>query len=231
MRAAVIAASRTLDVVETGTPQPGAGEVRVRVEGCGICASSLPVWEGRPWFRYPLGAGEPGHEGWGVVDAVGEGVETVRAGQRVAFLSGRAFAEHDVAKSDALVPFPDSWRHFPGEAFGCAMNIFRRAELERGQTVAVIGAGFLGNALVQLAKSAGARVLAVSRREGARELAKACGADETIPMDDHATIVKRVRDLTDGRGAERVIECVGSQWPLDIANDVIAERGRLVIAG
>jgi D-arabinose 1-dehydrogenase-like Zn-dependent alcohol dehydrogenase len=75
MKAAVIAASRRLEVVDTAPPSPAASQVRVRVEGCGVCASSLPVWEGREWFQYPLAAGAPGHEGWGVVDAVGSGVD------------------------------------------------------------------------------------------------------------------------------------------------------------
>jgi threonine dehydrogenase-like Zn-dependent dehydrogenase len=234
MKAAVIAGSRKLEVVSIETPSPARGEVRVRLEGCGVCASNLPAWEGRDWFQYPLHAGEPGHEGWGVVDEIGDGVEDVRTGERVAFLSGRAYAEYDIAKADALVRLPDelAGRRFPGEAIGCAMNIFRRSDIEAGQTVAIIGAGFLGNLLIQLTKSAGARVIAISRREWARELAKTCGADETIPMTDHWEIVRRVKEeLTEGRGAERVIECIGTQWPLDIANDIIGERGRLVIAG
>jgi threonine dehydrogenase-like Zn-dependent dehydrogenase len=221
MRAAVIAASRKLEVVRTAVPSPSAGEVRVRLEGCGICASNLPVWEGREWFTYPLEPGAPGHEGWGVVDAIGDSVEGVRAGERVVFLSNRAYAEYDVAKSDALVRIPDSFTNFPGEALGCAMNIFRRSDVQPGQTVAVIGAGFLGNLLVQLAKSAGARVVALSRRESARELARACGADETLSLDDYWRAGK----------VERVIECVGTQQPLDIATNLIAEHGRLIIAG
>jgi threonine dehydrogenase-like Zn-dependent dehydrogenase len=233
MQAAVIAASRTLEVVSTPLPEPGANELRVRLEGCGVCASSLPVWEGRDWFTYPIDPGAPGHEGWGIVDKVGEGVDNIEEGARIAFLSGRAFAEYDLTKSDSFVRIPDALagRTFPGEAIGCAMNIFRRSEIEAGQTVAIIGAGFLGNLLIQLSKSAGARVLAISRREAARELAKQCGADETIPMNDHWELVGRVKELTQQRGAERVIECVGAQWPLDIANDIIGERGRLVIAG
>ena len=233
MKAAVIAASRTLEVASIPLPEPGRDELRVRLEGCGVCASSLPVWEGREWFQYPIDAGAPGHEGWGVVDKIGDGVEGVKAGDRVAFLSGRAFAEYDLTRSDSFVRLPDqlAGRAFPGEAIGCAMNIFRRSEVEAGQTVAIIGAGFLGNLLIQLARSAGARVIAISRRDAARELATRCGADETIPMNDHAAIVGRVREMTHQRGAERVIECIGSQWPLDIANDIIAERGRLVIAG
>jgi threonine dehydrogenase-like Zn-dependent dehydrogenase len=234
MRAAVITASRQVEVIRTITlPQPRANEVRIRLEGCGVCASSLPVWEGRDWFTYPLAPGAPGHEGWGVVAALGDGVENVRAGDRVAFLSGNAFAEYDIAPASSLVVLPPELddRLFPGEAIGCAMNIFRRSDISAGQTVTVIGAGFLGNLLIQLAKHAGARVIAISRRDSARELARTSGADETIPMTDHAEITGRVRELTGNRGSERVIECVGSQWPLDIANDIIAERGRLVIAG
>ncbi|MDQ3284086.1 MAG: zinc-binding dehydrogenase [Acidobacteriota bacterium] len=233
MKAARIAASRKLEVIDAPLPEPAAGEVRVRLEGCGVCASNLPVWEGREWFNYPLDAGAPGHEGWGVVDAIGDGVENIKTGERVAFLSGRAYAEYDITKSDSLVRIPEqlAGQKFPGEAIGCALNIFRRSEIESGQTVAIIGAGFLGNLLIQLARSAGARVVAISRRESAREIAKSCGADETIPMTDHWEIVGRMKELTQQRGAERVIECVGSQWPLDIANDIIGERGRLIIAG
>src|SRR5215212_780781 len=119
MQAAVIAHSRRLQLVHTSVPSPRPNEVRIRLEGCGVCASNLPVWEGRPWFTYPLNAGEPGHEGWGIVDAVGEGVETVREGERVAFLSNRAYAEYDLAQSDALVRIPDTIDRFPGEAIGC----------------------------------------------------------------------------------------------------------------
>jgi 2-desacetyl-2-hydroxyethyl bacteriochlorophyllide A dehydrogenase len=233
MQAAVIAGERTLRIAETALPEPGRGEVRVRLEGCGVCASNLPVWQGRPWFQYPLTPGAPGHEGWGIVDAEGDGVTNVRTGDRVAILSNRAYAEYDIASCDSVVPIPTALagRSVPAEAVGCAMNIFRRSDIHANQTVAVIGAGFLGNALVQLATAAGARVIAVSRRESARELAAACGATETIPMDDHGRIVARIRDLTGGAGAERVIECVGTQWPLDIAGDVVAESGRIVIAG
>jgi threonine dehydrogenase-like Zn-dependent dehydrogenase len=215
MKAAVINGQRKLEVTQVALPSPSEGEVRIRLEGCGVCASNLPVWEGRPWFSYPLDAGAPGHEGWGYADGIG----------RVAFLSNHAYAEYDIAKTDAIVRIPDDLKTFPGEPFGCAMNIFRRSEITAGQTVAIIGAGFLGNALVQLCKAAGARVIAISRRDSALEIARACGADETIPMIDHDEIVHRAG------GAQRVIECVGAQWPLDIASDIVAEGGRLIIAG
>ena len=233
MKAAQISGSKTLTIIDTAKPDPSGDEVLVRLEGCGVCASNLPVWEGRDWFHYPIDPGAPGHEGWGIVEAVGADVEGIAAGERVAFLSGRGYAEYDLTRADSLVKLPAALDGalFPGEAIGCAMNIFRRSAIEPGQTVAIIGAGFLGNLLIQLAKSAGARVVAISRRESARAMATRCGADETIPMSDHWEIVGRMKELTGQRGAERVIECVGTQWPLDIANDIIGERGRLVIAG
>lgn len=228
MKAAIISNTRTLQIVDVAPPEPAPGEVRIRVEGCGVCASNLPVWEGRPWFQYPLLAGEPGHEGWGVVDAITDGVDGVRPGSRVAFLSSRAYAEYDIARADSLVALP--WGGaFPGEAVGCAMNIHRRADLRATQTVVVIGAGFLGNALIQLAKHDGARVIAVSRREWALDLARTCGADEIVKMDDAAA--SHLRELTNDAGAERVIECTGAQSGLDLATQSIAERGRLIVAG
>jgi threonine dehydrogenase-like Zn-dependent dehydrogenase len=111
------------------------------------------------------------------------------------------------------------------------MNIFRRAEVAAGQTVAIIGIGFLGAMLTQLAAAAGARVIAISRRPYSLQVAREMGAHETIAMDDHYAIIERVKELTGGRFCERVIEAVGKQWPLDLAGELTQERGRLVIAG
>ena len=63
MRAAVIAAPRLLEIEETPLPEPGHDQVRVRLEGCGVCASNIPVWEGREWFEYPRPPGSPGPSG------------------------------------------------------------------------------------------------------------------------------------------------------------------------
>src|SRR5215203_5331937 len=106
MLAAQIASSRTLTVVNLPLPEPGRNQVRVRLEGCGVCASNLPVWEGREWFRYPLVPGAPGHEGWGVIDALGDDVDHFSLDERVAFLSERAFAEYAITTPDTLVRIP-----------------------------------------------------------------------------------------------------------------------------
>ncbi|HET7307524.1 MAG TPA: alcohol dehydrogenase catalytic domain-containing protein, partial [Gammaproteobacteria bacterium] len=128
MRAAVLASPGRFEFTEIERPVPGPGEVRVRLQGCGVCASNLPAFEGRDWFNYPLPPGDLGHEGWGVVDACGDGVDGIEIGTRVAARSFHAYAEYDLADADAVVLLPAALDGlpFPGEAFGCAMNIFRR---------------------------------------------------------------------------------------------------------
>jgi threonine dehydrogenase-like Zn-dependent dehydrogenase len=233
MRAVVISGPKGVRVERVARPEPGPGTVRVKLEGCGVCGSNLPVWEGREWFRYPMQPGAPGHEGWGVVDAVGSGVTGFKPGDRVATLSSAAYAEYDVVNTESAVLLPPSLagKPFPGEPLGCAMNIFRRGDIQAGQTVAIIGIGFLGTLVTRLAANAGARVIAITRRPYALELARAYGASECIPMDDHYKIIERVKSLTGGTFCDRVFEVVGEQWPLDLAAELTRERGRLVIAG
>jgi threonine dehydrogenase-like Zn-dependent dehydrogenase len=148
-------------------------------------------------------------------------------------LSYHAYAEYDTAPADAVVPLPSSLASvpFPGEPLGCAMNIFSRSAIESGQTVAIVGIGFLGALLTRIATNAGARVIAISRRPYALEVARRFGAADTIVMDDHAGIIERVKALTEGSFADRVIEATGQQWPLDLAGELTRERGRLIIAG
>jgi threonine dehydrogenase-like Zn-dependent dehydrogenase len=233
MRAAVLAAPGQIRLDEVEIPEPGPGQVRVRLEGCGVCASNLTPWAGPEWMQFPTDPGSLGHEGWGVVDAVGDGVEGLSVGQRVAALSYRSYAEYDLADADAVVPLPDALagQPFPGEPLGCAMNIFRRSEIQPGQTVAIVGIGFLGAILTRLATDAGARVIAVSRRPFSLDVARTMGAAETIPMEDHHGIIERVKELTGGEFCDRVIEAVGKQWPLDLSAELTRERGRLMVAG
>jgi threonine dehydrogenase-like Zn-dependent dehydrogenase len=233
MRAARLAGPGRTSFDEVPVPEPGAGEVRIRLEGCGVCASNLTPWQGAEWMRYPTAPGDLGHEGWGVLDALGDGVDGLAVGERVAALSYRAYAAYDVAPAAQVVPLPPALdgRSFPGEPLGCAFNILRRSEIRAGQTVAVVGVGFLGALLVRLATDAGARVIAISRRPFSLEVARAMGADETVEMDDHERVIERVKALTGDARCDRVVEAVGRQWPLDLAGELTRERGRLVIAG
>ena len=233
MRAAVLTGAGKYRIEQVALPEPGPGQVRIKLQGCGVCASNLTPWAGPDWMHYPTAPGELGHEGWGVIDSVGDGVVDLEPGDRVAALSGNAYAEYDVAQADEVVKLPPGLRNLdiPLEPFGCAMNIFRRSGISAGETVAVVGIGFLGSILVRLASNAGARVIGISRRRASLDLARKMGAVDAIPMDDHLQIVECVRRLTDGRFCDRVIEAVGKQWPLDLAAELTREGGRLVIAG
>lgn len=233
MRAARITEPGRVVMEDVPIPEPGPGQVRVALEGSGVCASNLGPWQGLPWLRYPLGPGDGGHEGWGMVDALGAGVAGIRPGDRVAVLSYSAYAEYDLASADNLVVLPKELNAlpFPGEALGCAMNIFRRSRVEAGQRVAIVGAGFLGALLTRLATLAGAEVYAISRRPYALEVAKGLGAVRVIASKDRARVVEEVRELTRGQLCDRVIEATGKQEPLDLAAELTRERGTLVVAG
>lgn len=233
MRAAVVTCPGKMEVRHVLRPEPGAGQVRIRLEGCGVCASNLTPWAGPEWMTFPTSPGGLGHEGWGVIDAVGQGVSSVAVGDRVATLSHSSFAEYDVADENAVVPLPPELEGLPfaGEPLGCAVNIFRRSGIEAGQTVAIVGIGFLGAVLTRLATDAGARVIALSRRPYSLEVARRMGAAETLVLDDHYALIAKVSELTDGRFCDVVIEAVGKAWPLDLAAELTRERGRLVIAG
>lgn len=233
MSAAVVTGPGTVRIETLPLPQPGPGQVRVRLEGCGVCASNLVPWSGPDWMHFPTEPGALGHEGWGVIDAIGEEVNGFRVGDRVAALSYHAYATHDIADQTAIARLPAelSDQPFPGEPLGCAFNIFRRSGIEPGETVAIIGIGFLGILLTELASAAGARVIAISRQPFSLAAAKRVGASEAIPMDDHWQIIEMVKDLTAGQFCDCVIEATGKQWPLDLAGELTKERGRLVVAG
>jgi threonine dehydrogenase-like Zn-dependent dehydrogenase len=202
-RASVIAAPGRVEQVSRAVPAPGADEVVVRLEGCGVCASSLPLWEGRPWFTYPRNPGEPGHEGWGRIEQAGSEVPSLPVGRRVAVLSFQGFAELELVPAEACVPLPRELDDlpFPGEAFGCAFNVAERARVEAGQRVAIVGMGFLGSSVAAICRHLGAEVVPVPR-----------GAEAEGPF-------------------ERVIEAAGTQASLDVASELVGEGGLLVIAG
>ena len=233
MRAAVVAEPGRVELRSVPVPAPGEGQILVKLEGCGVCASNVPPWEGKPWFSYPMEPGALGHEGWGRVAAVGPEVKDFTPGERVGILSGHSYAEYDLADVGAAVRLPAAMDTdaFPAEPLGCAVNIFRRSAVQPGDTVGIVGVGFLGALLIQLATAAGARVIAVARRDTARRLAQEAGAAHVVAMDDHWRIIEEVKGLTGGRFCDVVIEGTGKQWPLDLSAELTRERGRLVVAG
>lgn len=233
MKAAVFSGPKCIDISETDIRQPFDNEVLIKLEGCGVCGSNFPVWEGREWFKYPFRPGQPGHEGWGIVKSVGSKVSSVKPGDRVAALTYNAYAEFDIAKENSVVKIPEEIKEipFPGEPLGCAVNIFNRSGITGGSTVAIIGIGFMGALLTQLVHNAGAKTIAVSRRKYSLETAEKCGADYLIEMNDHWKIIEEVKQITSGDFCDTVIEATGLQWPIDIAGELTKIKGKLIIAG
>ncbi len=228
-----LAAPGKFKAVQVALPEPGPHEVRVRMEGCGLCASSIPVWEGRSWFTYPQENGNPGHEGYGIVDKVGTGVVDFAVGDRVTGLTFHSFADYDLAKASELVKIPEDLKYMPlpGEPLGCAVNIFRRSLIDSNSRVAIIGTGFLGSLLTQMAHRKGAEVFAISRRPYSLEFASQMGADHLLPFDDADYVEKKIGELTDGKGCDCVIEATGAQASLDLATRLVSFGGRIVVAG
>jgi threonine dehydrogenase-like Zn-dependent dehydrogenase len=233
MRAAVISSAGACRIEEVPLPPLAPNEVLVRLEGSGVCASNIPVWEGRPWFTYPQAPGAPGHEGWGVVEAVGEAVAGVRPGTRAAIISSHAYAEYDVCDASALVPLPDSLADvpMPGEPLACAVNVMKRINLQPGAWIAIVGIGFMGAVLTRLAALRGAHVIAISRRRFALDVAERFGADALLSFDDPQHVCDEVRRIVGDEMLRYVVEAVGTQSALDLATSLTGIRGRLVIAG
>ena len=221
MAAAVVGGGRHAEVGRAPLPEPAAGQALVRIEGCGVCASSLPVWEGRPWFSYPLEPGAPGHEGWGTVEAVGAEVDGLEPGQRVGLLSEHAFAEYDVAPAELCVPLGAP---VPLEPVACAINALRRSDVRAGQRVAVVGIGFLGRIVAALAERAGAEVMRVKRDdvvEGPFELVIECAGTQSALDTASALVAKRGRLVVVGyhQDGPRTVDLQSWNWRgLDVVN-------------
>lgn len=232
MRAARITAPGRLELFDTRLPEPSARSVRFRVEGCGVTAS--PGWMGGdPAAHYPVVPGAASGEAWGVVDAVGSEVCDLKRGDRIASLAGNGFAEYDVVDSRAalLLPAQLSGVPFCAAPLAGAMDVFERSRIVAGQVVAIVGIGFLGAILVQLAAFAGARVIALSRRPFSLTIAREMGAASLVQIGPLETVVEEVAQQTSGRFCGTVIEATGAPDALTLASRLTGGRGTLVIAG
>jgi S-(hydroxymethyl)glutathione dehydrogenase/alcohol dehydrogenase len=253
VRAAVLSAPGTpLRVAELDLPEPGRGQVRVRVAATGVCHSDLSLANGT--LRQPTPA-VLGHETAGTVTAVGDGVTAAAPGDRVVLcwappdgtcwfcregepwlcehssdaagtpygtvdgepvypgLSTGGFAEETVVSERAVIPVPDGVPLEHAALVGCAVMtgvgaVLKTAKVRAGQSVLVVGLGGVGLSVVQGARLAGAgRIIAVDRAPQKLERALGMGATDGLEAGD--ALVKQVRGLTDGRGADHAFDCVG----------------------
>ena len=220
-----------LAAVDRPTPEPGAGEVRIRIEAAGVNFIDIYQRTG----LYPLALPfTPGMEGAGVVDAVGAGVTEVAAGARVAYaMSAGSYAEYAVVPAKLVAELPDAVSTKVGAAVflqGLTAHYLATSTvtLEAGSTALVhAAAGGAGRLLVQIAKRQGATVLATVSTAAKADMVRALGADHVLEYDDFAAEAKR---LTGGAGVDVVYDSVG-RTTFDGSLAALRRRGCLVSYG
>lgn len=220
---------------EVPTPEPKAGEVRVAVKAASLNFPDLLIVEGKYQFK-PALPFVPGAEFSGVVDAVGEGVTQLKPGQPVAAIgSTGGFATHACIEASRVLPLPPGFAFEHAAAFAFTYGtshhaLIDRAQLKAGETVLVLGAaGGVGTAALQIAKAAGATVIAAASSDEKCALCRSLGADETINYST-TNVREALKTLTAGRGPDVVYDPVGG----DLAEPVfrsIAWRGRYLVVG
>jgi NADPH:quinone reductase len=238
MRAVVCRELRGPDALELAdlpTPEPGACGVRIRVRAAGVNFADGLMLAGRYQER-PRLPFTPGLELAGEIEAVGAGVRGLEPGQRVlAVVSHGAFAEQAVARAEDVVLLPGDMDEVTAAgfaiAYGTAHGALRwRAGLHAGETLVVHGAGGgVGLTAVECGKAIGAVVIATARGEEKLAVARAHGADHTVDSED-PDLRGRLRELTDGRGADVVYDPVGGAM-FDASLRAIAWEGRIVSIG
>lgn len=255
----------SLAVMDMPKPEPGYGEVLVRIKATGICYTDVSIlnnaYKGRKPVPIPL---IMGHEGAGIVAGLGEGVKKVSVGDRVGLevLSGcgkcvqcidgfknmcadwehagitrhGTFAEYIVVAADLVHVIPDDVS-FADAAFlepiSLVVRTLEHARPMLGDTVAIIGPGSLGMFHLQAFKAAGAsKVIVIGMEQDKKrfEIAKEFGADHIININE-VNPLDAVKKMTDGLGADIVVETANSDKATTLAIELAAPRGRVVLFG
>ncbi len=220
---------------ELPTPEVGPGQIRIRVHACGVNFPDTLIIEGKYQFK-PEPPFAPGGEVAGIVDALGEGVTGFQTGDRVMALTGwGGYAEEVVVDADRVQALPDSMDFETGASFAMTYGtsihaLIQRGQLKEGETLLVLGAGGgVGLAAVELGKVLGARVIAAAGSAEKLAIAQAYGADELINYREES-LKDRVKELTEGRGADVIYDAVGGD-AFDDALRCINWNGRLLVVG
>ena len=220
---------------ELPTPEPKAGEVRIRIHAASLNFPDSLTIVGKYQIKPELPF-VPGSEFSGRIEALGEGVTQFRVGDAVAGIAASgAFGSHAVMPAARGLPLPPGFDLDDGAAFAFTYGtshhaLMDRAALRPGETVLVLGAaGGVGTAAVQIAKAAGARVIAAASSDAKCGFLSRLGADATI---NYTTTPLRdaLKSLTEGKGPDVVYDPVGG----DLAEPAlrsIAWRGRYLVIG
>ncbi len=233
----------TLIIGEIESPEPGEGQVRIRVRACGVNYPDTLIIEDKYQFK-PDRPFPPGGEVSGEIDALGPGVSEWRVGDKVIALTGHGgMAEQVVTEANRCVAMPDTMPYEEAAAliftYGTSYHALKqRAETAAGETLLVLGAaGGVGLSAVELGKAMGARVVAAASSEEKVALAKDRGADtgmiyERGPFDKEGTraLAKQFKDATGPGGADIIYDAVGGDYA-EAALRCINWKGRFLVIG
>jgi NADPH2:quinone reductase len=224
-----------MKLVELPRPQPGPGQVLVRMHAAGVNPVETYIRAGT-YARKPALPFTPGNDGAGVIEQAGEGVN-LRPDDRVytaGSISG-TYAEYALCNAAQVHPLPANVSFAQGAAVGTPYatayrGLFQRAQAKPGETVLVHGAsGGVGTAGVQLARARGLRVLGTAGTDRGREMVREQGAHEVF---DHRgpDYLRQILDATSERGVDVVLEMLAN---LNLGKDltILAARGRIVVIG
>lgn len=224
-----------LAVQDVPSPRPGANQVVIDVKASALNYPDVLMAKGLYQAMPPLPF-SPGAELAGVVKELGEGVKTLRVGDRVIGFPGHGgFAEEAVAPVDRLMPLPDGMPFDVGAAFGIAYGtslhaLQDRARLEAGERLLVLGAaGGVGLAAVEIGKVMGARVIAAASTDDKLALCRQAGADDLV---NYATqdLRRRLKEITGDEGVDVVYDPVGGPYS-EPALRSTAWAGRFLVVG
>ena len=220
---------------ELPTPTPAKGQVLIRIQAASLNFPDLLIVQNKYQFKPELPF-VPGSEYAGVIEAVGEGVTNLKVGQMVACLSGTGgFATHTLAPAKLCMPLPPGFPPVDAAAFIMIYATSHHALLDRGQlkageTVLVLGAaGGVGMSAIQIAKIAGARVIAAASTDDKCAFCQQLGADETINYSTQ-DLRERLKALTEGKGPDVIYDPVGGAFT-EAAFRSIGWRGRHLVVG
>ncbi len=217
------------------TPQPGPGQVLIEIKAASLNFPDLLIVQNKYQIKPPLPF-VPGSEYAGVVQAVGDGVKHLQVGQSVACLSGTGgFGTHTLAPAALCMPLPAGFPHVDAAAFIMIYAtswhaLMDRAQLKAGETVLVLGAaGGVGTAAIQIARAAGARVIAAASTDEKCALCTSIGAQATINY-SRENLREEIKRLTDGKGPDVIYDPVGGDFS-EAAFRSIGWRGRYPVVG
>jgi L-iditol 2-dehydrogenase len=250
MKAAVLRGVRDLRIETAAAPEPGPGEVLIRIRACGVCPSDLRAYLGTRATALPR---TPGHEWAGDVAALGAGVDSLTVGDRVApdwrVVCGRCyycrkgvfnycanlghirggFCEYGVAPATNVRVIPPEVSYEEAcfsEPLACCINGSSATHITLGDDAVIVGCGPIGLKHLQLALRQGARVIASDPLPYRREMARELGA-HTLIDPTAGDPVEQVKALTDGRGADVVIVAVGHPTAIDQGLKMAGINGRV----